>query len=312
MRGWGVLCMEILIYLLKANFCLVAFYAFYWGFLRKNTFFVANRFYLLGAILVSFLMPLIKIKHNYDFGNSLPLTINELPFESLKPIVYQSISYNISWFDIVSTIYLTGLILFLGRFIYSMTKVYFLLINGDPISEEETRTGRNYWLLRSNEAFSSYSFFNFLILNREDLYYNRNMVTDHEEVHIAQWHSFDVLLMEFVQIFCWFSPIVGFYKESLRKIHEFIADEIVSEGEKAEYAEFLFAYNFKTNASSLGNNFFKDSLLKERIMMMMKERSKNWHLSSYLLVLPLLLLIGYFVVVKDIRRSDNELKIENE
>lgn len=289
---------------MKVNLGLLVFYAFYWVFLRENTFFQTNRIYLLASIASAFLLPLFKIKHNYDFANTLPLTLNELPVESIKPIFFQPILANISWFDVVAVFYLTGFVLFLGRFVYSMYKIYYLLINGDPIGEEETRTGRNYWLLRSNDAFSSYSFFNFLILNREDLYYNRNVITDHEEVHIGQWHSFDVLLLEFIQIFCWFNPVVFYYKESLRKLHEFIADGIVEDSEKTEYAEFLFAYNFRTNASSLGNNFFKDSLLKERIVMMMKKRSTVWASLRYVFIIPMLLLLGYFTVVKDIRRGD--------
>jgi BlaR1 peptidase M56 len=293
---------------MKVNLGLITFYAFYWAFLRENTFFQTNRLYLLASIVSAFLLPLFMIKHNYDFANTLPFTLNELPVESIKPIIFQPIMANISWFDVVAVIYLTGFVLFLGRFVYSMYKIYSLLINGDPIGEEETRTGRNYWLLRSNEAISSYSFFNFLILNRDDLYYNRNMITDHEEVHIAQWHSFDVLMLELIQIFCWFNPVVGLYKKSIRKLHEFIADDIIETSEKAQYAEFLFAYNFKSTASSLGNNFFKDSLLKERIMMIMKERSPDWTKAKYLLILPLLTVIGYFIVAKDIRRGDDAQK----
>ncbi|WP_435354483.1 M56 family metallopeptidase [Emticicia sp. SJ17W-69] len=303
--------MDILIYLMKVNLGLIAFYAFYWVFLRKNTFFTANRMFLMLSVAVSFLLPFLKVKHNYDFSEPLPLSLNELPLESIRPIVYQTQILNFNWIDVLTFIYLTGAVLLATRFIYSMYKVYALLIDGDPIGEEETRSGRNYWLLRSNEAFSSYSFFNFLILNREDVHFNRNIITDHEEVHIGQWHSFDVLLIELVQVFCWFNPVVIFYKESFRKLHEFIADDIVDVSEKAEYAEFLFAYNFRTNASSLGNNFFKDSLLKERIVMMMKKRSTVWASLRYVLIIPMLLILGYFVVAKDIRRGDlDENQIE--
>ena len=300
--------MDILIYLMKVNLGLVAFYAFYWVFLRINTFFLTNRLYLMLSIAVSFLLPFIKVKHNYDFAEPLPLSLNELPLESISPIIYQAQIFNFTWFDVLTFIYLTGVVLLATRFIYSMYKVYSLLINGDPIGEEETRSGQNYWLLRSNEAFSSYSFFNFLILNRDDVHYNRNIITDHEEVHIGQWHSFDVLLIELVQVFCWFNPLVILYKESFRKLHEFIADDIVEVAEKADYAEFLFAYNFKANASSLGNNFFKDSLLKERIVMMMKKRSSIWVSLRYILIVPMLFILGYFVVAKDVRRGG---EIEN-
>jgi len=284
------------------------FYGFYWVFLRRNTFFVANRMYLIGSILLAFCLPLFKVKHNYDFESTLPLTINEFSTEHISSIFYTPILGNFNWIDLMAVIYLIGAAVILGRVIFAFIKIYNLLINGDPLGEEETREGRNYWLLNSEGTVSSYSFFNFLILNRDDLYYNRSMNTDHEEVHIGQWHSFDVLLLEFVQIFCWFNPLVESYKRSLRQIHEFIADDIVADEEKVSYARFLFAYNFKTNASSLSNNFFNDSLLKERIKMIMKKRSSVWTKTKYLLIVPLLAVIGYFVVVKDIRRGNDASK----
>ncbi|GGD73138.1 hypothetical protein GCM10011514_41540 [Emticicia aquatilis] len=253
-------------------------------------------------------MPFVKVKHNYDFESPLPLTLNEISVESFKSFLYQPIVGNINWVDIMAIIYLSGAMFILARVVFAFFKIYNLLINGDPIGEEETREGRNYWLLKSNDTISSYSFFNFLILNRDDLYYNRSMITDHEEVHIGQWHSFDVLLLELVQIFCWFNPLVEYYKQSLREIHEFIADSIVAEEEKATYAEFLFAYNFRTNASTLSNNFFNDSLLKERIMMIMKARSGMWVAAKYALIIPMVAIIGYFIVVKDIRRGDDAWK----
>lgn len=300
--------MDILIYLLKTNLCLVVFYGFYWVFLRRNTFFVANRFYLIGSILMSFCLPLIKVKHNYDFESTLPLTLNEISTEYARSLFYTPILSNFNWIDLLAVVYLTGAVLILSKVVFAFVKIYNLLINGDPLGEEETREGRNYWLLKSEDTISSYSFFNFLILNRNDLHNNRSMITDHEEVHIGQWHSFDVLLLEFVQIFCWFNPVVELYKQSIREIHEFIADGIVADEEKASYAEFLFAYNFRTNVSSLSNNFFNDSLLKERILMLMKVRSSIWVAAKYALIIPMLAIIGYFIVVKDIRRGDDAWK----
>ena len=300
--------MDILIYLLKTNLCLVVFYGFYWFFLRRNTFFVANRFYLISSILVSFCLPLIKVKHNYDFESTLPLTLNEISTESIRSLLYTPLVSSFNSIDLLAVVYLTGAMLILAKVVFAFVKIYNLLINGDPLGEEETREGRNYWLLKSEDTISSYSFFNFLILNRNDLHNNRSMITDHEEVHIGQWHSFDVLLLEFVQIFCWFNPVVELYKQSIRKVHEFIADGIVADEEKVSYAEFLFAYNFRTNVSSLSNNFFNDSLLKERIMMLMKVRSSIWVAAKYALIIPMVAIIGYFIVVKDIRRGDDAWK----
>jgi beta-lactamase regulating signal transducer with metallopeptidase domain len=286
---------------------LIAFYAFYWVFLRKNTFFQTNRLYLLLSVVVSFLMPFIKIRHNYTFSQPLPVTLNELPTETIKSVAYQPVLENshhfvFNWMDIVAAIYLAGAVVFSLRFVIALVQIYFLLRNSEPIDMSETRSGREYWLLRTNKAFSSYSFFNFLILNKEDIFYNRNIITDHEEVHISQGHSWDIFFIELTHIFCWFNPLLIFYKNSLRKLHEFIADSIVEGEEKVPYAEFLFAYNFRMNASTLGNDFFKDSLLKERIQMMMKNRTPLWMIGKYIFILPLVVFMGYFVVAQDIRR----------
>lgn len=299
--------MSVLFYLLKVNLILLAFYAFYWVFLRKNTFFQANRFYLLLSVVVSFLMPLMKIRHNYTFLQPLPVTLNEIPSETIKETVFQPVLQNSSelafnWMDVVAAIYLAGVVVFSLKFVIALVKIYVLLRNSEPIDKSETRSGREYWLLRTNKAFSSYSFFNFLILNKEDIFYNRNMITDHEEVHISQGHSWDIFLLEIVSIFCWFNPILSLYKTALTRLHEFIADSIIEGDEKVPYAQFLFAYNFKTNATPLGSDFFKDSLLKERIQMMMKKRSPLWMISKYIFIVPLVVCMGYFVMAQDVRR----------
>jgi beta-lactamase regulating signal transducer with metallopeptidase domain len=299
--------MSVLIYLLKVNLILIAFYAFYWVFLRKNTFFQTNRVYLLLSVLVSFVMPFIKIRHNYTFSQPLPVTLNELQTESVKEAVYQPVlttmpALTFSWMDVVAAVYLAGVLVFSAKFIIALIKIYFLLRNSEPIDKPETRSGREYWLLRTNKSFSSYSFFNFLILNKEDIFYNRNIITDHEEVHISQGHSWDIFFIEIAHIFCWFNPLLISYKTALTKLHEFIADSIVEGDEKVPYAEFLFAYNFRVNASPLGNDFFKDSLLKERIQMMMKNRTPFWMIGKYIFVLPLVVCLSYFVVAQDVRK----------
>lgn len=48
-------------YLAESGLCLVLFYAAYWFLMRKETTFVLNRLYLLGSILLSLTIPLMKV-----------------------------------------------------------------------------------------------------------------------------------------------------------------------------------------------------------------------------------------------------------
>jgi TonB family protein len=83
------------------------------------------------------------------------------------------------------------------------------------------------------------------------------------------------------------------YKQSIRLIHEFIADEIASQEEasKADYALLLFHQQFGLQPVPLTNTFFNPSLLKLRIAMLQKERSDRDSLLKYGFIAPLFLLM---------------------
>src|SRR5690606_30275541 len=52
---------DSILYLLKANFAIILFYLGYRLLLRKLTFYRLNRFYLLFALLFSFVYPLVNL-----------------------------------------------------------------------------------------------------------------------------------------------------------------------------------------------------------------------------------------------------------
>jgi TonB family protein len=93
----------------------------------------------------------------------------------------------------------------------------------------------------------------------------------------------------------WFNPILIFFKRSLKEIHEFIADEQATNGDRFTYARTLAGYAFGVSPQVLTNNFFDVSQLKNRIAMLTKNRSSRWVLGRYLLALPVV--IGLVVLV---------------
>jgi hypothetical protein len=288
--------MAILLYFLKVNIGLSAFYALYWLVFSRNTFFRLNRFYLLGALIISFLLPFIGIKHNDD---SLPASLNDLTGFGLRDILEQSIGFlEITWLECIQFVVLTGSAILLARFVYSIVQIFKLLFKSEPLEYTDTFEGNYYWLIKSKFTTSSFSFFNFLILNKEDSFHNRKFVIEHEQVHIDQRHTVDIIMVEVFQILCWYNPVLIMYKKSLQKLHEFIADSIIHHTDLVEYAQFLFAYNFRSQISHLTTSFMKTSMLKQRIQMLTRPRSNEYLLTNYLLIIPLMLLLGYFVNAK--------------
>ena len=50
-------------------------------------------------------------------------------------------------------------------------------------------------------------------------------IIQHELAHIRQKHSLDIIFLEIVTLLFWINPIGYFYKKSIRKVHEYLADK---------------------------------------------------------------------------------------
>jgi len=109
-------------------------------------------------------------------------------------------------------------------------------------------------------------------------------------------HTLDILFLEILGIMTWFNPIIYFYKKSIKNIHEFLADESAAafQGDKASYAMLLLSQSFGTAPSTLTHSFYKESLVKKRIYMLHKERSKKTAILKYAIFIPLFSLFIIF------------------
>jgi TonB family protein len=142
-------------------------------------------------------------------------------------------------------------------------------------------------ILLSDNKTGSFSFFKWMVISRFDYENNPDPILQHEMVHIRQWHSLDILLIEIIKVVFWFNPTAWLYKHSLQEVHEFLADETAPN--RDHYARFLVSYSFSVPAALLTNHFFNSSILKNRIKMIYKNRNSRWSLGKYLMIVPVIL-----------------------
>jgi hypothetical protein len=257
-------------YLLQVNLYLILLYGFYVLLLKNNTFFRLNRIYILSSGVGAFLLPLL----HFDSIRALFITEQVRQTTRNFSTVIASVpdvaaTPESSWHtsDWLLACYIAGVIFFSCRFLLQLYAVY-KSRSEDPDSPK------------------AHSFFGKIVVSEN--IEGREIIMEHEEVHASEWHSADVVLFEIIGIVNWFNPIVYAFKRALKFIHEFIADEVVSgmQFTKEDYSLLLLSNVFGIRTKELSNNFFNQSLLKRRIIMLHKTKSRKIALVKYTLCIP--------------------------
>lgn len=255
-------------YLLQVNLYLIVFYGFYKLLLDKETYFTLNRIYLVSAGFLSLVIPFIRLEWltEQKAAQQVYTTVKWDAVLQQATIVTEA-QEGFKWGNLIVYIYCAGILFFLGRLIYNL-----LAVNK---------------LIRMAKDGSAFSFFNKKVIDLE--LPQRDVIDIHEEAHIKQWHTLDILFFEVIGIITWLNPIIYLYKKAIKNIHEFLADEHAADfqGDKAEYALLILSKSFGISPNALTSNFFEKSLIKKRIYMLHKERSKKAAVIKYGISIPL-------------------------
>jgi hypothetical protein len=271
--------MNALMYLLQVNLYLLLFYSLYFVLLRNETFFKMNRFYLVGSALLSLAIPLMKLQWVKE------LFLGEQVFQ-----VTQKISNVISYEDVISE--RNGNMLTVGTHSPSLSNLEILAIIYGFITllflfNFLRKLYQLKKALQSDNRSQAFSFFNKIVV--DDSLEGKDTIIDHEMVHVRQWHSLDVIFLEIFTAFNWFNPIAFLYKKAIKDIHEFIADDTAASKleDKSAYTLLLVSNVFGAKPQQLTNSFFNQSLLKRRIIMLHKTKSRQVAILKYGLSVPL-------------------------
>ncbi|PHN08426.1 M56 family metallopeptidase [Flavilitoribacter nigricans] len=281
--------MSLTQYLLEFSICLALFYALYHWLLRKETFFQLNRWYLLLSPVLSMIIPFLDWQLPAEPSQSnwdqivVPL-VTDLQEQQL--MIWENLgrpataTASFTYLDLLVVIYLMGMLWMAGRLLYRTWRLMKLI----GLSEQKQESG--YTVVRTAEKIPAASFLSYVFWEEGPLSPERKSILEHELVHVRQWHSLDVLLMEVWVMLKWFHPIIYWYRNSLRLTHEYIADAYVSDaaGSRLEYAQLLTNTKAPVPAHQLLHHF--NSSIKMRLLMLAKHQSSKWKYLKILSILP--------------------------
>jgi bla regulator protein BlaR1 len=282
--------MSLILYLLQVTCCLAFFYGFYHMTLRKETLFENNRFYLVGTLAASIVLPLIKIY--VDAQTHEPVLL-------IPPAVYvgsyvDALSANnpiakgtpFPWDRLVIGVYFLGVSVMAIRFINAIKEIHWIRLQGTKTLVE----GR--YCILSTKVKSPFSFFNSIYFPKHHQFDEAELkeIVAHELAHVKGRHTLDVLLMEAACILLWPSPLIYLYRKALKDVHEFVADAaVIRDTPWEQYAQLLVGQQQGQLQNILSNQLIY-SQLKKRLLMMNKERSGFAARYKYLGFIPVLLI----------------------
>lgn len=257
----------------------------YWLLFRDGHAFQQNRWLLLLIPVFSLLIP--HIPRPVEWMNqtitervqaSIPFTSN--PFEEDQDATNSEITYiqnkeenapdvpswllHITWAKILLGFYLIGILVLLGRHLRQWRLLGRIFRQGEKSDHD------GFTLIRSSRVSQPFSFFGWVVLPTADYRLtDYRQIIDHERIHVQQGHSWDLLIGEWLQILCWFNPLIKIYRDLVRNNLEYLVDDtLLQQGvDQRTYQYSLLSVSLGATPVGMGSNY-NHSFIKRRISMM--------------------------------------------
>lgn len=301
------------IYSLKVAFCLIAFYLVFKLLLSKETFHTFNRWVLLLVMVVSILLPWLKVT------TAEPTAIAEgmISLESIiasAEVVNDDTQEGLSAIQLLFIIYIIGIAVFFLREVVSVVRLFRLIRRGTPLTAEQAGVSQHgvRVVVMKNEI-APFSWFRHVVLSEKDFRENPREILTHELAHIRLGHSWDVAVCNLLIIFQWWNPAAWLLKRELQNVHEFEADEaVIKRGVDAkQYQMLLIRKSVGERLFSMANNLNHQSL-KKRITMMTTKKSSPWQKAKVLVALPMAALAVVAFANPDVERVAEKVETESQ
>lgn len=288
---------------LKASLIAAIMLAFYKLFLEKESFFSANRIFLIATIVLTFSLPFISLPElindqgfvsaiidKTDERESLPHSEMQSTGESGQTVVHfsnESITQEkigvLGW---LLRLYYFGVAIFSLNLLSQVTS---LLIKAKKSADRIYDT--DGVIISKYPGQSPCSFFHYIFINPEDYdFQTYDQILEHEKIHVKKFHVLDLLLAEIAIIFLWFNPAVWILKTEVEKNIEYETDDLMLKRETVErenYQMNLLAIATHAKPLVVTTNY-NQSMIKQRIVKMNAKKSNPYNYWKYAFMVPLI------------------------
>jgi len=289
-------------YGLQVIACSAVMMGYYWLVLRNKRFHRYNRFYILVSVILSFLIPVVKIQLDQLEARNRAIQFMYVfaGYNSSIDAVVAAKSHPVNWMQLAGFGYLIVSLFFVVMMIRALVKIYQLF------KKYPGKKFQDVWLIYTNASGTPFSFFRYIFWN-EDINLDTatgQQVLQHELIHVQEKHSTDTLIMQLVLAIGWCNPFFWLARKELHMIHEFIADQhSVEAGDTASFAAMLLAAAYPRQQYLLTHPFFF-SPIKRRLLMLSNSKNPRFSYVRRVMILPLMAIVALLFAFR--MKQDNE------
>lgn len=276
---------DVIIYLLTSALYFSAFYLFFLVLLNNDTHYTRNRYFLLFSLFISLILPLVSI--SIDPGSTISPFLTGIgqvvPVGEITVFPLNNFSSGLKPLSILAIVYFTGVFISLLFLSINLFKLRIMIRNGAVNDSRIINTHKN--------GISGFSAFGYIFIDNHLSAVDKTRITEHERIHLELKHFPDILITKLYSAFFWFNPMVYLFERSLKALHEFQVDsKMIDQGEDLlGYQRLILNQLFRTNIFSVQSAFSGKTLIKKRMIMMTKKKSKKLAGLKLLLIIPVAL-----------------------
>ena len=286
---------SIVLYIMEWAFALIVLLTIYKAAFSGTTFYRFNRFYLLGATLLSALLPLVHFTIPEKAPVVSDMTIEQMEFaheltgtfvftaepaltvtDTVEPATQSSL-----WAVILVCMYSAYVIMLLTGWTRSIIRARRFLRG-----KNRRRISRTVWLVTHDEDLGPFSWMNYIVISDTESGFARRASLRHEYSHVRLLHSVDLVFLLACTIL---NPVCWLVLQEIKIVHEYEADnEVINRYgiRNSDYQKLLIMRTVGAEAYALASSFNLN--IKKRIIMMNKKKTLKRRLMWLLLLIPLL------------------------
>ncbi len=275
---------SFVVYILEWALCLSAFLLLYKMCFSGSTFHRFNRFFLLGSVVVSALLPLAHITASEQMEPIAEVCrLNTEQFETAQTLVTEvreQPTVGQRFFVFLTLAYVIYMAIQVTSWLRSVVKML-LFLRGKRIR----RVGHWIRLVVHNEEYGPFSWMNYIVISDKEQGFGRRASMLHELSHIKLLHPLDLV---FILLCTLVNPVCWLVMKEIKVVHEYEADDEVINHyhiRSRDYQRLLVIRTVGVEAYALACSFNLN--IKKRIIMMKKKQSTWWRLTWVAVTFPL-------------------------